>query len=338
MTKNEAKPATANVKELFSKSPDGLREIVRAVMQEMLEAEMTDALGAEKGERTTARLGYHSGYYTRTLVTWVGKLELRVPQDRDGRFSTELFERYQRSEQALVATLAEMYVQGVSTRKVKAITEELCGHAFSASSISAINKRLDESLKAFAERPLGEPFPYLILDARYEKVREAGVVMSQAVLIAIGIDWDGRRQILAVEMANRESRSSWRDFLLALRQRGLHGVELVVADDHAGLRSAIREVLAEAAFQRCYVHFLRNALDHLPRKADDDCLQELRWLYDRRSVERPAAILWPGSPNGAPATKSSLPGSRRPSKRPSPSTAFLASTINISRAQTCSSD
>jgi putative transposase len=285
MTMSEAKPANAAVNELFSKSPDGLREIVRAVMQEMLEAEMTDALGAEKGERTVARLGYRSGYYTRTLVTRVGKLELRVPQDRDGRFSTELFERYQRSEQALVATLAEMYVQGVSTRKVKAITEELCGHAFSASSISAINKRLDESLRAFAERLLGEPFPYLILDARYEKVREGGVVMSQAVLIAVGVDWDGRRQILAVEMANRESRSSWKDFLLGLRRRGLHGVEFVVADDHAGLRSAIREVLAEAAFQRCYVHFLRNALDHLPRKADDDCLQELRWLYDRRSID-----------------------------------------------------
>jgi putative transposase len=285
MTKSEAKPTIAAVNELFSKSPDGLREIVRAVMQEMLEAEMTDALGAEKGERTAARLGYRSGSYTRTLVTRVGKLELRVPQDRDGRFSTELFERYQRSEQALVATLAEMYVQGVSTRKVKAITEELCGHSFSASAISAINKRLDESLDAFANRPLAEPFPYLILDARYEKVRDGGVVMSQAVLIAIGIDWDGRRQIVAVEMANRESRSSWKDFLLGLRRRGLTGVELVVADDHAGLRSAIREVLPEAAFQRCYVHFLRNALDHLPRKADDDCLQELRWLYDRRSIE-----------------------------------------------------
>src|SRR5271169_3996928 len=285
MAKSEAKPALAAVNELFSKSPDGLREIVHAVMQEMLEAEMTDALGAEKGERTAARLGYRSGYYTRTLVTPVGKLELRVPQDRDGRFSTELFERYQRSEQALVATFAEMYVQGVSTRKVKAITEELCGHAFSASSISAINKRLDESLSAFATRPLAEPFAYLILNARYEKVREGGVVMSQAVLIAIGIDWDGRRQILAVEMANRESRSSWKDFLLGLRKRGLNGVELVVADDHAGLRSAIREVLAEAACQRCYDHFLRNALEQLPRKVDDDCLQELRWLYDRRSVE-----------------------------------------------------
>jgi transposase-like protein len=285
MTTTKDKPAAAAIKDLLSQSPDGLREIVRAVMQEMLEAEMTDALQATKGERTAARLGYRSGYYTRTLVTRVGKLELRVPQDRDGRFSTELFERYQRSEQALVATLAEMYVQGVSTRKVKAITEELCGHSFSASAISSINKRLDDSLAQFASRRLEEPFPYLILDARYEKVREGGIVASQAVLIAVGIDWDGRRQILGVEMANRESQSSWRTFLLGLRERGLSGVELVVADDHAGLRAAIREVLSEAAYQRCYVHFLRNALDHLPRKADDDCLQELRWLYDRRSVE-----------------------------------------------------
>ena len=285
MTNSKDKPATAAIKDLLSQSPEGLREIVRAVMQEMLEAEMTDALQAEKGERTAARLGYRSGYYTRTLVTRVGKLELRVPQDRDGRFSTELFERYQRSEQALVATLAEMYVQGVSTRKVKAITEELCGHSFSASAISSINKRLDDSLAQFASRRLEEPFPYLILDARYERVREGGIVASQAVLIAVGIDWDGRRQILGVEMANRESQSSWRTFLLGLRERGLSGVELVVADDHAGLRAAIREVLPEAAYQRCYVHFLRNALDHLPRKADDDCLQELRWLYDRRSVE-----------------------------------------------------
>jgi putative transposase len=285
MTTTKDKPAAAAIKDLLSQSPDGLREIVRAVMQEMLEAEMTDALQATKGERTAARLGYRSGYYTRTLVTRVGKLELRVPQDRDGRFSTELFERYQRSEQALVATLAEMYVQGVSTRKVKAITEELCGHSFSASAISAINKRLDESLAQFASRRLEEPFPYLILDARYEKVREGGIVASQAVLIAVGIDWDGRRQILGVEMANRESHSVWKTFLLSLRERGLSGVELVVADDHAGLRAAIREGLSEAAYQRCYVHFLRNALDHLPRKADDDCLQELRWLYDRRSVE-----------------------------------------------------
>jgi putative transposase len=139
------------------------------------------------------------------------------------RFSTELFARYQRSERALVAALAEMYVQGVSTHKVKAITEELCGHSFPASAISAINQRLDANLAQFAGRALAEAFPYLILDARYERVRKAGVILSQAVLIAIGIDWDGRRQVLAVELANRESRSSWRDFLLALEGRGLNG-------------------------------------------------------------------------------------------------------------------
>jgi putative transposase len=133
-----------------------------------------------------------------------------------------------------VASLAEMYVQGVSTRKIKAVTEELCGHAFSASAISAVNKRLDEGLAAFAGRRLEEPFAYLILDARYEKVREAGIVGSRAVLIAVGIDRDGRRQVLAVELANRESRSAWKDFLLGLRERGLHGVEFVVADEGYG--------------------------------------------------------------------------------------------------------
>jgi putative transposase len=291
MTEAQAKLSVAAAKELLKGNPDGLREIVRAVLQEVLEAEMADALGAAKGERTGARLGYRSGYYGRTLITRVGKLELRVPQDRDGRFSTELFERYQRSEQALVASLAEMYVQGVSTRKVKAVTEELCGHAFSASAISAINKRLDEGLAAFAGRRLEEPFAYLILDARYEKVREAGIVGNRAVLVAVGIDHDGRRQVLAVELANRESRSSWKEFLLGLKERGLHGVEFAVADDHAGLKAALREVLPGAFVQRCYVHFLRNALDHLPRKADDDCLQELRWIYDRRELVEARADL-----------------------------------------------
>jgi putative transposase len=284
MTKRQSKSGTIDIKAVLAEDEEFLRALVRMALQEVLEAEMTEALGAEKGERASGRQGYRSGYYGRTLITRVGKLELRVPQDRTGRFSTELFERYQRSERALVAALAEMYVQGVSTRKVKAITEELCGHSFSASAISAMNQRLDTALAQFAGRPLAEAFPYLILDARYERVREAGVIVSQAVLIAIGIDWDGRRQVLAVELANRESRSSWRDFLLGLKARGLHGVEFVVADDHAGLRAALREVLAEAAYQRCYVHFLRNALDYVPRKVDDDCLQELRWLYDRRDL------------------------------------------------------
>src|SRR5215472_4311823 len=190
MTKRQGKSGTIDVKALLREDEEFLRALVRTALQEVLEGEMTEALGADKGERTAGRQGYRSGYYGRTLITRIGKLELRVPQDRAGRFSTEL-----------------------------------CGHSFSASSISAMNQRLDASLAQFAGRPLAEAFPYLILDARYERVREAGVIVNQAVLIAIGIDWDGRRQVLAVELANRESRSSWRDFLLGLKARGLHGVE-----------------------------------------------------------------------------------------------------------------
>ena len=270
---------------MLTEDPDYLRPMVERLLQELLEAEMDEALGASRGERTDTRRGYRSGYYTRSLVTRVGKIELRVPQDRQGHFSTEVFERYQRSEKALVSCLAEMYVQGVSTRKVKQITEELCGHAFSASTVSNINKSLDRELAKFARRQLEAEYPYLILDARYEKVRLDGVIQSQAVLVAIGINWEGRREVLGVELANRESRSSWREFLQGLQKRGLHGVELTITDNHEGLKQAVREVLPEAAWQRCYVHFLRNALDHLPRKADDDCLKELRWLYDRRSLE-----------------------------------------------------
>lgn len=284
MTHHKCKTSRINLQEIFGAEKDSFKELLREVLQEVLEQEMTDALGAEKGERSPGRLGYRSGYYSRGLVTRVGKLELRIPQDRQGHFSTQIFERYQRSEKALVSALAEMYIQGVSTRKVKAITEELCGHAFSASAISAVNKTLDESLERFAKRPLEETYPYLVLDARYEKVRQHGVIRSQAVQIAIGINHEGRRQILAVELANRERQTSWKDMLLELKSRGLRGVEFVVSDDHAGLKRAIAEVLPEAVWQRCYVHFLRNALDHLPRKAVDDCLQELRWLYDRRDL------------------------------------------------------
>jgi putative transposase len=285
MTRKENTAKKQSWKELMSEDADFLKPLLKEVVQQVLEAEMDEALGAQKSERTGERVGYRSGYYNRALITRVGKLELRVPQDRQGRFRTEIFERYQRSEKALVGAMAEMYVQGVSTRKVKAITEELCGHEFSASTISRVNQTLDEELEKFSQRKLEEAYPYLILDARYEKVREDGAIRSRAVLVAIGIDGEGRRNVLAVDLANRESHSSWKDFLLALRQRGLREVECVVSDDHAGLKKAIQEVLPEAAWQRCYVHFLRNALDYLPRKADDDCLMELRWMYARRTLD-----------------------------------------------------
>lgn len=285
MTQRKDSAKEPDWRAVFQSGPDGLRALVQQIVQEVLESEMEEAVGAQKSERTPERVGYRSGYYTRTLVTRVGKLVLRVPQDRQGRFRTEVFERYQRSEKALFAALAEMYVQGVSTRKVKEVTEQLCGHEFSASTISRVTEKLDEELKKFASRELEEEYPYLVLDARYEKVRQEGVISSQAVQVAIGINWEGRRCVLAVELANRESTSSWKEFLLGLKQRGLRGVVCVISDDHPGLRKAIPEIVPEAKWQRCYVHFLRNALDHLPRRKDDDCLTELRWIYERRNVE-----------------------------------------------------
>lgn len=174
---------------------------------------------------------------------------------------------------------------------MKAVTEELCGHSFSAGTISVLNRGLDESLTAFARRELEEEYPYLVLDARYEKVREGGNIRPRAVLVGIGINWEGRRSVLGVELANRESASSWRDFLLDLQGRGLRGVEFVVTDDHAGLKQAVGEILPRAVWQRCYVHFLRNALDYLPRRADENCLKELRWLYDRRTLAEAKADL-----------------------------------------------
>jgi transposase-like protein len=289
MTVKKHSTNAIDLKALVAADCDGMKSLIKAAVQEVPKAEMTELLGAGPHERHEGRQGYRAGYDERGLVTRVGKLELRVPRDRNGQFQTALFERYQRSEKAFVAALAEMYVQGVSTRKVKAITEELCGHSFSASSISVLNKGLDEALTAFAERRLEEPYPYLILDARYEKAREESVIRSQAVLIAIGINEGGRREVLGVDLAPRESQSSWKDFLVRLKDRGLHGVEFVVSDDHAGLKKALTEVLTDAAWQRCYVHFLRNALDDLPRKADDDGLQELGCTTGGIS-RRPSAI------------------------------------------------
>ncbi len=286
--KNDAAKVTldvAQVKSVLMGQPDFLEPVVQAAVPSILEVEMEECLQAGRHERSEQRLGYRSGYYRRRLITRVGTLVLRVPQDRAGQFSTQVFEQYQRSEKALVASLAQMSVQGVSTRKVAAITEELCGHEFSASSLSTITAKLDEHLEQFSRRLLDQAFPYVVVDARYERVREGGVIVSRAILIALGIDWEGRRQVLAVEYANRESQSSWREFLLQLKERGLKGVQFIVSDDHPGLKAAIREVLPGVWWQRCYVHFLRNALDYLPRKADDDCLQELRWMYERRDVE-----------------------------------------------------
>jgi putative transposase len=204
---------------------------------------------------------------------------LRVPQDREGTFSTELFARYQRSEQALVLTLMEMYLQGVSTRKVAAITEQLCGTAFSKSQVSALTGRLDAEVTAWRERPLTASYPYLSVDARYEHVRVDGHVVSQGVLIVAGVRDDGHREILAVEVADTESEATYQELFRRLKGRGLSGVRLVTSDDHAGLRAAIARYFQGAAWQRCQVHFARNLLGRVGRQDRARLAEDLRAVF-----------------------------------------------------------
>lgn len=259
--------------------PEFLRRLVQGALQAILETEMTAHLGARRYERSEGRTGYRNGYKPRTLVTRVGMLELQVPQDRDGTFSTALFARYQRNEQALVLTLMEMYLQGVSTRKVAAITEELCGTGFSKSQVSALTARLDADLTAWRERPLRGSYPYLCVDARYEHVRIDGHVVSQGVLVVAGVRDDGRREVLAVEVADTESEATYHDLFRRLKTRGLGGVALVTSDDHAGLRAAVARHFQGASWQRCQVHFARNLLGLVGAKHRGRLGEELRGVF-----------------------------------------------------------
>jgi putative transposase len=241
-------------------SEDFLRGVVERVVQQVLEAEMTSFLGADTYERNGERRGWRNGYKPRTLKTRVGPLELMVPKDRDGQFQTELFERYQRSEKALVLAMLQMYVEGVSTRKVRAITEALCGLEVSKSQVSALTSKLDAELAEWRERPLTEEYPYLIIDARYEKVRRGGEVVSQGVLVAVGVSATGYREVLGAWVADSESEASWGEVFGGLKKRGRRGVRYLVSDDHAGMVKAIGRHFQNVVWQRCQVHFVRNAL------------------------------------------------------------------------------
>jgi putative transposase len=249
------------VQQILLDDPEFLRRIVERTLQQVLEAEITEHIGAAPYQRTESRKGHRNGYKPRKLKTRVGTLELLVPQDREGAFSTHLFSRYQRNEKALVLALMEMYVEGVSTRKVRQITEELCGTSFSKSLISELAGNLDSELESWRSRPLEvEAYPYLFVDARYEKVRVGSRVVSEGVLIVSAVRDDGYREILAVEVADTESEATYQELFRSLKTRGLKGVELVTSDDHEGLKSAIERHFQGASWQRCQVHYARNLL------------------------------------------------------------------------------
>src|SRR5829696_2311805 len=261
MTKDHRRVDAGTAQEILLDDPGFLREIAERVAQQILEAEMTEHIGAAPYERGSSRTVHRNGLKPRALRTRVGTLKLLVPQDREGTFSTRLFSRYQRNEKALCLALMEMNVEGVSTRKVKEITEELCGTSFSKSLVSELAGSLDSELEAWRNRRLeARAYPYVFVDARYEKVRVDHKVVNQGDLVVSGVRDDGFREILAVEVADTESEATYHELFRSLKRRGLSGVELVVSDEHEGLKSAVSRHFQGASHQRCQVHYSRNLL------------------------------------------------------------------------------
>jgi putative transposase len=280
MAKDHRRLDAQLAQEALLDDPGFLREIVERVVQQLLEAEMAQHIGAAPYERTESRTGQRNGYKPRTLRTRVGTLNLMVPQDREGTFSTGLFARYQRNERALVLALMEMYVEGVSTRKVKEVTEELCGTSFSKSLVSSLAGSLDAELETWRKRRLeAEAYPYLFVDARYEKARVDERVVNQGVLVVSGVRDDGFREILAVEVADTESEATYQELFRSLKRRGLSGVELVVSDDHEGLKSAISRHFQGASHQRCQVHYTRNLLGMVGAARRKELGADLRAIF-----------------------------------------------------------
>jgi putative transposase len=280
MTTDHRRVDTRIAQDVLLDDPGFLKEIVESVVQELLEVEMTEHIGAAPYERTDKRTGHRNGYKPRALRTRVGTLNLLVPQDREGTFSTRLFSRYQRNEKALVLALMEMYVEGVSTRKVKEVTEELCGISFSKSLVSQLAGRLDAELEAWRDRRLeADAYPYVFVDARYEKVRVDGRVVSQGVLIVSALRSDGFREIIGLEVADTESEATYQELFRSLKSRGLSGVQLVVSDDHQGLKAAIARHFQGATHQRCQVHYSRNLLGMVGAAKRKELASDLRAVF-----------------------------------------------------------
>ena len=278
-----------------------MAEAMTVLLNEVMKIERSIVLGASPSQRTASRLGYANGFKPKHVRTRIGGLDLQIPQvrpmspEKPIEFYPSVLERGLRSERALSLAIAEMYVQGVSTRRVQEITRELCGLDVSSSEVSRASKLLDEELSKWRDRPLGEHV-YLVLDARYEKTRVDGVVRDCAVLVALGITPEGKRSVIGTSVSLSEAEVHWRDFLASLQDRGLHGVQLITSDDHKGLRAAMKARFVGAKWQRCQCHLQRNASAKVPRAAmKKEVASDLRSVFnseDRASaVERLAQVV-----------------------------------------------
>lgn len=262
---------------------EGLANAIEILMNEAMKLEREAALGAQRYQRTSTRRGHANGFKPKTVETRLGRLELSVPQTRGIAFYPSALERGTRSERALKLAIAEMYVQGVSSRKVTAVMQELCGLDVTSMDVSRAVRALDEEFQKWRQRPLGE-IEYLLLDARYEKVRVSGTVVSCALLIAIGITPDGQRTVLGVSVSLSEAEVHWREFLASLQERRLHGVRLVVSDDHQGIQAALQARFAGVPWQRCQFHLAKNMLAYVPPSlSQEEASADLRAVFNARN-------------------------------------------------------
>ena len=288
---NDCTLTTEYLEQLSEQGLDGLPDLIRVMVNEAMRIERENYLGAKPYERSEERQGHANGYKPKTVKTRVGEVTFKVPQVREGGFYPRSLEKGMRSERALLLTLAEMYVQGVSTRKVASITEQLCGMQISASQVSRAAQTLDEELEAWRKRPLGE-IVYLYLDARYEKVRQAGSVLPTAILMASGVKRDGRRSILGISVSLSEAEVHWRAFLEGLVERGLHGVQLIISDDHAGMEAARKAVFTGVPWQRCQFHLQQNAQSYVPKVGlKGEVAEDIRTIFNAPDREIAEAFL-----------------------------------------------
>lgn len=259
--------------------------LMKKVLDAFLLAESQEQLGASQHERTKSRTDYRNGTRERPLVTRIGTITLKVPRHRNVPFETMLFDRYQRSETALLTTMMEMVVQGVSTRKVTNVVEEICGTGFSKSTVSELCKTLDTSVNEFKERAIEAVYPFVIVDAKYFKVRENHKIVSKAFMVAMGITEDGKKEIIGFDTYENESESTWTEFLSSLKDRGLKDVSMIASDAHKGLIAGLKEVYPEAAWQRCQYHFTKNILKATPKKEQKGLRTELREMFTAKTMK-----------------------------------------------------
>jgi len=289
--KNDCTLPKEYLEQLTTQGLEGLPDMLRVLVNEAMQIERERHLNAKPYERSDERSGHANGYKPKTVSTRVGEVTFDIPQVREGGFYPQALEKGLRSERAFTLALAEMYVQGVSTRKVSAITKRLCGTSVSAAQVSRAAKQLDEVLETWRNRPLGEVV-YLYLDARYEKVRQAGSVRDAAILIASGVKRDGKRSILGVSVSLSEGQAHWRGFMETLVNRGLHGVQLIISDNHGGLKAARKAVFTGVPWQRCQFHLQQNAMQYVPRVSmRKEVAEDIRVIFNMPDREAAEAYL-----------------------------------------------